>query len=105
MRELIATKLDAIRRDRTSHGLRLEQLLPQLAREFEDHGSPREIRACADAVLSAFEGATVRSYVQVLVYRQTRECLRASAARPCSPGDYGSASGAIPSIGCNAGPQ
>ena len=77
VRELIATKLDAIRSDRTAHELRLEQVLPQLAREFEGHRSPREIRACADAVLSSFEGATVRSYVQVLAYRQTRECLRA----------------------------
>ncbi len=77
VRELIATKRDAIRSDRTAHELRLEQLLPQLAREFEGHRSPGEIRACADAVLSSFEGATVRSYVQVLAYRQTRECLRA----------------------------
>lgn len=77
VRELIATKLDAIRSDRTAHELRLEQLLPQLAREFEGHRSPGEIRACAGAVLSGFDGAAVRSYVQVLAYRRTRECLRA----------------------------
>jgi arsenate reductase len=77
VRELIATRLDAIRRDRTAHELRLEQLLPQLAREFEGRRSAGEIRACADAVLSGFDGATVRSYVQLLAYRRTRDCLRA----------------------------
>jgi arsenate reductase len=77
VRELIATGLDAIRSDRTAHQLRLEKLLPQLAREFEGQRSPGEIRACADAVLSSFEGATVRSYVQTLAYRRTRDCLRA----------------------------
>jgi citrate lyase beta subunit len=46
-------------------------------REFEGHRSSGEIRACADAVESGFDGATVRSYVQVLAYRRTRECLRA----------------------------
>ena len=77
VRELIATRLDAIRSDRTAHAMRLEQLLPQLAREFEGNRSAGEIRACADAVLSDFDGVTVRSYVQVLAHRRASECLRA----------------------------
>src|ERR1035437_5211064 len=77
VRELIATGLDAIRSDRTAHQLRLEKLLPQLAREFEGQRSPGEIRACADAVHRRSHGDTDRSYVQTLAYRRTRHCLRA----------------------------
>jgi protein-tyrosine-phosphatase len=74
--ELIDTKLDAIRSDRTAHQLRLTQLLPELASEFESRHSAEDIRACADAILSRFDDAPVRSYVGTLALRQTRECLR-----------------------------
>jgi arsenate reductase (thioredoxin) len=73
---LIETKLDAIRSDPTAHQFRLAHLLPSLAEEFEPTRSPEEIRACADAVLSRFDEAAVRSYTQVLAYRRTRDCLR-----------------------------
>jgi arsenate reductase len=76
VRELIDTKLDAIRSDRTAHQMRLIKLLPDLAREFEASHSPEEIRACADAVLARFDDVPVRSYVETLAHRQTRECLR-----------------------------
>ncbi len=76
IRELIADHLDEIRTDRTGHQLRLAQLLPALDREFAATKSPEEIRACADAVLTGFDGARVRSHVITLAHRQTRECLR-----------------------------
>lgn len=76
VRELIDTKLDAIRTDRTAHQRRLEQMLPGLAQEFEDRRDPATIRACADAVLAQFDDARVRSHVETLALRQTRECLR-----------------------------
>jgi arsenate reductase len=76
VRELIDTKIDAIRTDRTAHQLRLAQLLPELAEEFESRHSAEDIRACADAILSRFDDASVRSYVSTLGLRQTRECLR-----------------------------
>jgi arsenate reductase (thioredoxin) len=76
VRELIDTKIDAIRTDRTAHQLRLAQLLPELAEEFESRHSAEDIRACADAILSRFDDASVRSYVSTLALRETRECLR-----------------------------
>lgn len=77
VRELVETRLEAIRSDRTAHQARLAQLLPDLAREFEGERSAGEIRACADAVLSTFADATVRSHVLTLAHRRTRDCLRA----------------------------
>lgn len=74
--ELVDTKLDAIRSDRTAHQLRLAQLLPALAREFEGRRSDAEIRACADAVLARYDDAPVRTHIVTLALRQTRECLR-----------------------------
>jgi hypothetical protein len=75
-RDLIDTRLDAIRTDPTAHRFRLARLLPQLDDEFEALRSPEEIRACADAILSEFDEAPVRGYVQVLAHRRTRECMR-----------------------------
>jgi arsenate reductase (thioredoxin) len=76
VRELVESKLDAIRTDRTAHQLRLGQLLPELADEFESRHSAEDIRACADAILARFDGVPVRSYVSTLALRETRECLR-----------------------------
>ena len=76
VRELIDTKLDAIRSDPTAHRLRLQHILPALAEEFESTRSPEEIRACADAVLSRFDDARVRTHAQILALRATRDCLR-----------------------------
>jgi arsenate reductase (thioredoxin) len=76
VRELIETKIDAIRSDRTAHQLRLAQMLPELAAEFESRHSAEDIRACADAILARYDDASVRTYVNTLALRQTRECLR-----------------------------
>ncbi len=76
VRQLIDTKLSAIRSDRTAHQLRLAQMLPELAEEFESRHTAEDIRACADAILAQYDEATVRSYVNTLALRQTRECLR-----------------------------
>ncbi len=76
VRELIDTRLDAIRSDRTAHQLRLAQMLPELAEEFEGRHDPDDIRACADAILTRCDDAPVRSYVSTLALRQARACLR-----------------------------
>jgi len=76
VRELVETKLDAIRSDPTAHHLRLRHLLPGLADEFEATHSADEIRACADAVLARFDDARVRTHAEGLAMRRTRECLR-----------------------------
>ena len=76
VRELVDTKLDSIRSDHTAHQLRLAQLLPALAREFEGRRSDAEIRACADAVLARYDDVPVRTHIVTLALRQTRECLR-----------------------------
>ena len=67
---------DAIRSARTAHQLRLAQLLPSLATQFEQDHDAEEIRACADAILGRYDDAPVRSFVQALALRQTRDCLR-----------------------------
>jgi arsenate reductase (thioredoxin) len=76
VREFVETRLDEVRADKTSHQIRLEQLLPSLAEEFEGVKSPEEIRACADAILTDYDEAPVRSFVLTLAHRRTRECLR-----------------------------
>jgi len=76
VRKLIDEGADAIRADRTAHSRRLEHLLPPLVEEFESTKSGADIRACADAILARFHDAPVRSYVEVLAYREARECLR-----------------------------
>jgi arsenate reductase len=76
VRALLAEKLDEIRSDPTAHRVRLGQLLPPLAKEFEGKRSLDEIRACADAVLARFDDVPVRTHVVTLAMRQTRECLR-----------------------------
>ena len=76
IRELIGDRLEAIRSDRTAHEMRLTRLLPMLAKEFGDTKPADEIRACADAVLTGFDGARVRTHILTLAHRQTRDCLR-----------------------------
>jgi arsenate reductase len=76
VRGFVETRLDEVRADLTAHRLRLERLLPNLVEEFEGERTPEEIRACADAVLSEFDDAPVRSFILTLAHRRTRECLR-----------------------------
>ena len=77
VRDMIDSRLDAIRSDPTAHQIRLARLLPDLAREFEGVHSPDDIRSCADAVLSDYQDAPVRSFVMNLAHRRTRACLQA----------------------------
>ena len=77
VRDLIENRLDTIRADRTAHELRLRRLLPDLVSEFEGVRSDMEIRACADAILTEYDEAPVRSLVMTLAHRRTRECLAA----------------------------
>jgi len=76
VRDLLDTKLDAIRSDRTAHQRRLAALLPHLDEQFAGRRSPGEIRGCADAVLARFDDVPIRSHVLTLAHRQTCECLR-----------------------------
>jgi len=73
---LINENLEEIRTDPTAHQARLGHLLPELAREFEGHRTPEEIRECADAILHRFDDAAVRSHIITLAMRETRRCLR-----------------------------
>jgi hypothetical protein len=76
VQDLIVDRLAAIRTDRTAHQMRLVRLVPPLVREFGDHHADAEIRACADAVLSQYAEAPVRSFAMTLAHRRTRECLQ-----------------------------
>ncbi len=76
VQEFIEHRLDAVREDRTAHQARLARMLPDLASEFDQSHSADEIRACADVILERYAEAPVRSFVETLAYRETRECLR-----------------------------
>ena len=77
VQDLIEQRLEAIRSDRTAHQLRLQRLLPDLIQEFEGLRSDAEIRVCADAILTGYQEAPVRSFVMSIAHRRTRDCLRA----------------------------
>jgi arsenate reductase len=76
VRDLVVDRLHAIQSDRTAHQMRLVRLLPALVKEFAEQRSDAEIRACADAVLSQYADAPVRSFAMTLAHRRTRECLQ-----------------------------
>lgn len=76
VKRLIEERADEIRADRTAHARRLARLLRPLADEFETTRSADQIRACADAILSRYADAPVRSFVETLAFRETRSCLQ-----------------------------
>lgn len=76
VKDLLEQRADTIRADRTAHQLRLERLLPDLVAEFSDRRPDDEIRGCADAILSDYGDAPVRSFVMSLAHRRCRECLK-----------------------------
>jgi hypothetical protein len=76
VRGLVVDRLHDIRSDQTAHQMRLVRLLPALVKEFAQQRSDAEIRACADAVLSQYADAPVRSFAMTLAHRRTRECLQ-----------------------------
>jgi protein-tyrosine-phosphatase len=86
VRDLIDNRLDAIRSDRSAHNRRLTQLLPGLVEEFGARRDPEQIRACADAVLTRYDDAPVRSFLLTLADRSTRECLKADSCYELSGG-------------------
>jgi protein-tyrosine-phosphatase len=75
VRDLVETRVDEVRADRSGHQRRLAQLLPPLIEEFAGARTPDEIRSCADAILNEYDDAPVRSFVGVLAHRRARECL------------------------------
>jgi arsenate reductase len=79
--DLLEHRLEAIRLDRTGHQRRLAGLLPGLIERFPDLPD-QEIRSCADAVLSEYVDAPVRSFVMAIAERKARECLSAGACAP-----------------------
>ena len=82
VKELIDARLEAIRSDRTAHQMRLQRLLPDLAKEFGGTRSDDEIRACADAILCEYDEVPVRSFLMTLAHRRTRACLAADTCEP-----------------------
>ncbi len=58
----------------TGHPIRCR--FPDLDREFGVEHPAEQIRACADAILTRYDDAPVRSMLQTIAYRETRECLR-----------------------------
>lgn len=74
--DLVETRLELIRHDRTAHQLHLQRLLPSLVEEFDGVHTPAEIRAVADAVLLEFIDAPVRTFVMPLAERKARDLLR-----------------------------
>jgi protein-tyrosine-phosphatase len=74
--ELVGSRLDEVRVDRTAHDARLAKLIPSLVEEFGETHPAEEIRACADAMLEEYDDVPVRSFVLTLAHRKTRECLR-----------------------------
>jgi arsenate reductase len=76
VKNLIETRLDAIRGDGTAHAVRLRRLLPSLIEEFGAEKPAEEIRACADLMLRPYDDAPVRSFVLTLARRNAEECLR-----------------------------
>lgn len=72
---LVDERIDEIRSDRTAHQLRLEAILPGLVEKFAGRRSDTEIRLCADAILSRFDQAPIRSHVLALAHRQACDCL------------------------------
>lgn len=80
--DLIESRIEAIRTDRTAHRARLERLLPPLVEEFGEQMPAEEIRACADRYLAEFGEAPVRAFAATLAYRGARECLREGRCAP-----------------------
>lgn len=84
--DLIENRIEEIRTDPTAHRLRLASMLPALIEEFGGRRPDAEIRACADAVLSRYDEVPIRSHVEAIAHRRTRDCLAADTCRELTPG-------------------
>lgn len=80
VQDLLENRVEAIRSDHTAHELRLARLLPDLVEEFGATHADAEIRLAADAALTEFVDAPVRSFVMTIAYRKARERLQAHSA-------------------------
>jgi len=80
VKDLLENRIEAIRSDRTAHELRLGRLLPGLIEEFGATHADEEIRLAADAALTDFVDAPVRSFVMTIANRKARERLRSESA-------------------------
>ena len=85
VRDAHQTRLDAIRKDRTAHRLRLARLLPNLIEEFEAMRSPEEIRACADAILSEFDDAGAQLRTGAAPTARPASACATKPAKRCRP--------------------
>lgn len=77
--DLVVRRAQEIRTDNRGHMARLSQILPELMEEFGSTHDPMEVLDCADAILSHYDEAPVRSYALALAQPRIRECLRAGA--------------------------
>ncbi len=75
VRDLIESRADEIRSDRSGHSRRLAQLLPSLVAEFGETKSGDEVRACADRILDDYDDVPIRSFALTLAERRIRACL------------------------------
>ena len=76
VKDLIATRVESIRRDRRQHAMRMARLVPGLVDEFGGRLTDEEIRAIADEILDTYDDVPVRSFVMTLANRRAREVLR-----------------------------
>ena len=82
VKDLLDSRIDAIRLDRTAHQLRLVRLIPPLVEEFGEAVPEAEIRSIADTILEDFDDAPVRSFVMSIVHRRARAALKERAGLP-----------------------
>jgi arsenate reductase (thioredoxin) len=79
VKELLETRIDAIRSDRTAHQIRLVRLVPPLVEEFGEAVPHEEIRRAADVILSDYDDVPVRSFVMSIAHRRARQALKERA--------------------------
>jgi arsenate reductase len=82
VRALVGDRLSEQLGERSTHQVRLIQLLPVLVDEFQGVRSPEEIRSCTDAILSQYDAAPGRPDLLTLAHTRTQDCLRAEVCRP-----------------------
>lgn len=63
-------------RDHASVDRDLQYVALLVHQEFDDHVDPRAVEECLSQVAARFEGASVRSFIPLLVRRYAREELK-----------------------------
>jgi hypothetical protein len=64
------------RPDRLTIAPDLHEIANRVHKEFDDHVDPNAVDECLNQVAARFEGATVRSFIPLLVRRYVREELQ-----------------------------